>query len=99
MGNRSDCAKFMNRAGPDPGDTLYPRLAVFAMDLSRDLERVVKRGFDSTASVILLMATFLSCWLRLSAYSSKMVRLSLSAGKGGERGRNVYGPEVSQHEK
>lgn len=56
----SDCAKFYERErGQIRVDTLYPSWLVFGDGFEQGLlRRVVKRGFDSTASVILLMATF-----------------------------------------
>jgi len=56
----SDCAKFYERErGQIRVDSLYPSWLVFGEGFEQGfLRRVVKRGFDSTASVILLVATF-----------------------------------------
>jgi len=56
----SDCAKFYERErGQIRVDTLYPSWLVFGEGFEQGiLRRAVKRGFDSTASVILLAATF-----------------------------------------
>ncbi|MBU1690911.1 MAG: TIGR03013 family PEP-CTERM/XrtA system glycosyltransferase [Gammaproteobacteria bacterium] len=56
----SDAAKFYERErGQIRVDSLFPSWLVFGDGFEQGiLRRVVKRGFDSTASVILLVATF-----------------------------------------
>ena len=98
----TDSAAFFERErGQIRVNSLYPSWLVFGGGFDQSLLRSgIKRVFDLAASGVLLVVTLPSHAHYRSVYSFRGWRpYFLSAGKGRERGENIYGAEVPQYEK